>query len=152
LAVSSVLVWAAVLPWTQSEQVRKRRVERLIAEKRFGDALKEMSLHESKDYTPGWGPPPRVLNLLTNDDFLLLLEEMARIETADWVRDAYLDKVTTLLGAGGWGDERLIYRLPDALKQIPDGPGVVERLEERGEAKAANALKGAMRREEKKAP
>lgn len=60
LAVASVAVWGFLLPFTQPEQIRRYRVERLLRSDRVQEALQEMSAHSRDDYPPHWDPPPRI--------------------------------------------------------------------------------------------
>jgi hypothetical protein len=148
LALASVLVWAAVLPWTQAEQIHKWRVEKAVTEKRFPEALAEMSRLNRSDFPPGWDPPPRRFNLeIDHDDFVGLLEEMARCEApgpAEWVREAYLEKTVVFLVSGGSILTPMTLRpLAAALSHIPDGETVVARLEALGRSDVAKVLRDA---------
>jgi hypothetical protein len=143
LAVASVAVWAAILPWTQPAQARRRAVETLFAEWRIPEALAEMSRHEATDYPPGWQPPPRAFHTYNPDDpLVLVLEELGRNEYADWVRDHYLERTPGALRYREFLHEKALVRVANALRRLPGGPPIVEGIE----ANSAEHLRKEIRR------
>jgi hypothetical protein len=130
LALASLIVWLFVLPVTQPPQIRRYQVDRLFAKKRIGEALEEMSRHTREDYPVGWEPPPRVFHHFVHDDTLIrVLEEMAQHEPADWVREAYLDRMPRILQRAQFPHEERFRRIGRALKQIRGGPQRIELLD-----------------------
>lgn len=149
LAVASLAVWPFVLPYTQPAQMRRYEIEKLFRESRVAEALEEMSRHRPGDYPPGWEPPPRQFHLFNRDDNLIVvLEELARADHADWVRDAYLDRMPRMLRHGYFLQEEQFQQIGAALKRIPGGWRVVERMEaEDGEGFASKHLREVMEKE-----
>jgi hypothetical protein len=141
LAFGSVLVWSFILPWTQPEQIRKRRVEKAVAQKRFVDALAELSRHTLADYPSGWDPPPRHLDMLSNPDLLEMLKAILANETAPWVRQHFFEKFADLLGSHGVIREDTLYLVGYWFSDLPEGAEVVAELERHGHAELAKALK-----------
>jgi hypothetical protein len=147
LAVGSVVVWVAILPWTQPEQIRKRRVERAFAEKRFDEALEEMSRWERSDFPPEWEPPPKRFDGFSDDDDLMrVLTIIARTQPAPWVRDTYLDMLADLFKPQYWDIVAgACFRLAQELKRRPEGPAILMMLEKRGHTELAKVLKEAIK-------
>jgi hypothetical protein len=127
LALTSVLIWALILPFTQPAQVLRRGVERSFAAGHVAEALAEMSRHRQADFPPGWEPPPGQVDWGQGEnDLERALEELARGDSADWVREAYLDKTARTLP---WVPDSTLARVAALLRRIPDGASVVPRME-----------------------
>jgi len=83
-----------------------------------------------------------------------VLEVMARRPPAEWVREAYLDRLADSLSNPNSPDEELLWVAP-LLLNIPDGPSVVGRIEERKVSERNSELPQALeraRRQAKPAP
>ena len=128
LALGSVLVWSAALPFTQPEQQLRKRVETQMRSGQIRAGLASMSAHSQRDFPPHWDPPPRVGYGEKSPDLLDVLETLEREPCADWVRDAYFEKLRNYLGEppygyGGFsGDNERIERLLLYLARHPRGP------------------------------
>lgn len=142
LAWGSLAVWVGILPFTQPEQVLKRRVERLFAEGQIAAALAEMSTHSPGGFPPHWDPPPKPSYGLT--PVLNVLEVMAGEPPAPWVRSVYFAKLRIRLGYEFFMDEELI-DAAKVLKRFPDGQTWLEGLpEEEGAVRRLKKLYAAL--------
>jgi hypothetical protein len=98
LAVLSLLVWIPILPWTQPEQVNRRRAEQLYLADQLPEFLAELSAHEPEDYPPHWQPPPTRFLPRRHEGFrpwFAILEALQQYPAAPWVRRQYLERFTT---------------------------------------------------------
>ncbi len=131
LAWGSLAIWTFILPFTQPEQILRRRVEQQLAKGQITAALAEMSAHPPDDFPPHWDPPPKPSFGLA--PVLNVLEVVAGQPPAPWVRSIYLAKLRIRLGSWYLADEELI-RAAKILKRIPEGRAWVEELpqQERG--------------------
>ncbi len=99
LAAASVLVWIAVLPWTQPEQQLRGSVERDLRSSHYRKALTTMSAHRRNEFPPHWDPPhigyprerPRILKIVA----------ALSSEDVKWVRELFIDKLDAALGRHG---------------------------------------------------
>jgi hypothetical protein len=146
LALASVVAWFGVLPFTQPEQQLRCRVERAFREGRIADALAEMSAHPPTDFPPHWEPPPRHTIAWGPPEGLLdILRTLGETESAPWVREVYIRKLTRHFRGGFVNTDReFLHRLAAVLKKLPEGPSVVEGLEREGQGEAAAMLRRAM--------
>lgn len=152
LAVAALAVWPFVLPHAQPPQQRRREVEKLHAQGEFAAAVAAMSRHARSDYPPGWVPPPRRFSLVVGGEkTLALLEELTKEETAPWVRDCYLDRVTEALGHLEYFQDEDLQRLGKVLARIPGGSQAIERglgrWEKRYSAQGAEEMRRLLRGE-----
>jgi hypothetical protein len=94
LAALSIAVWAVALPFTQPEQMARKRVERLFAHGKLEEALAQMSTHGPGDFPPNWNPPPRSVNLIRDIDLVVrLMNALTDQPQALWVRELYVVKL-----------------------------------------------------------
>jgi hypothetical protein len=142
LACGSLAIWTVILPFTQPEQILKRRVEQQFAAGQIAAALAEMSAHSPDDFPPHWDPPPKPSFGLT--PVLEVLEAMAEEPPAPWVQSLYLAKLRLRLGTWYLHDEELIQAVK-ILKRIPESHAWVERLpqEEDGSYRRLKEMYGA---------
>ncbi len=97
LAVSSLLIWLPILPWTQREQQLRFQVESTMSGGRIAEALDIMSAHTQSDFPPLWDPPPRFVRIgsATQRPSSEILDVMDQLQTRDypeWVKDLYVRK------------------------------------------------------------
>jgi len=93
LAIASVMVWLLILPFTQPEQILRRRVEQALREGRIADALAEMSAHERSDFPPHWDPtPPATGKQMFPELPGGIWSEMEKAPLAPWVTDFFREK------------------------------------------------------------
>jgi hypothetical protein len=86
----TVLGWAAVLPFTQREQILVHRVEQAYRTSGPAAALKMMSAQKRSDFPPDWQPPPRQFpGEPPFDEVLNMLEALAQEPHPAWVDDIY---------------------------------------------------------------
>jgi hypothetical protein len=101
LACCSLLVWVVVLPFTQPEQILRRRVETLLSAGYLQEAVAEMSAHEVADFPPHWDPPPYYYGPRGPNErpyqVLEVLDLILQRPSPDWVRDLYVTKFTRFL-------------------------------------------------------
>jgi hypothetical protein len=135
LAGASLAFWAAMLPFTQREQLLRWRVEKDFKEDRIPSALAEMSAHAPEDFPPQWQPPPKLAYREATPSLLDILEEMVRHPPAPWVHTLYVERLDQYLGAllnnFPWDPQRgevleqSLARATDLLYQLPEGPALV---------------------------
>lgn len=99
LAAASLLIWVAVLPFTQPEQQRRWEVERRMQAGDIAAAIEFMSQHEQQDFPPHWDPPPQLgerRGMVQPRVTLPLIDIVATIDqkrdVAPWVREVYVRK------------------------------------------------------------
>ncbi len=93
LAIASIVVWFAFLPFTQVEQMNRRLAETELRAGYIDIALRYMSDRERGEFPPHWDPPPQ---LGYGEETPPLLDLILRVEQADvapWVRDLYREKL-----------------------------------------------------------
>jgi hypothetical protein len=130
LAVASVLVWIAVLPFTQGEQQLRHRVEMQLRSGHVREGLADMSSHSRSDFPPHWDPPPRIGYGEKSPDLLDVLETLELEPADDWVREVYFAKLRSCLGELlhpylGLEDDRRLERLLLFLVRHPSGRDTV---------------------------
>jgi hypothetical protein len=130
-----LFAWAAVLPFTQPEQILARRVERTYRNAGPAAALALMSAHDRADFPPGWQPPPRRFpGDPPTSEVLDTLEALAEQPHADWVCDLYSRRFRDRVRYDeyGWPQELLsqhAVRLAAILTRLPQGPEMARALE-----------------------
>lgn len=97
IAVASIVLLLAILPWTQPEQQLRYSVEHAVETGRYRDAVDILSAHQQTDFPPFWNPPPRVG---FRNERLRILKIIAALRDDDspWVRKVYFDKMNAALG------------------------------------------------------
>ena len=98
IAISSVLFWVPILPFTQSEQRLRHQVELDMKSGRIGDALDSLSAHVQNDFPPQWAPPPHPLDRRSPVDFLDVMEVLVNRDRPAWVAECYVEKFKRYLG------------------------------------------------------
>jgi hypothetical protein len=133
-AITSVLIWFVVLPFTQSEYRRTSNVERAMKEGRIADGLDIMSAHSRGDFPPLWDPPPRIGYGEDQPNVMDIMELISQRDDAEWVRQIYLSKFLLSFETYGPGNYRLkgqgneLVRLAKILSAIPEGPAIAAKL------------------------
>jgi hypothetical protein len=100
LGVVSLAVWLLILPLTQPEQQRRRRVDVLLREGHIEQAIEVMSANEQGDFPPHWDPPPRIGYGETTPELPKVLETLIAVEAKPWVAELYWEKFRDLIGQG----------------------------------------------------
>ncbi len=122
IACASLLFWFFVLPFTQPEQILRRKVERDLHEGRIEKALATMSGHEPADFPPQWEPPPNWGYIGQVPPLFDVLDVMVDNPPAPWVRSAFISKFERVLSREfppfQTEDFRRIAKL---LKRLPEG-------------------------------
>lgn len=124
LATGSVLVWIAVLPFTQPEQQLRRRVEMQLRSGHIREGLAELSSHSRHEFPPHWDPPPRIGYGESKPDIIDVFDVLAKEGAANWVRDVYLEKLKNYLGEPygfAYHGEEKAERIVNFLIRHPDG-------------------------------
>jgi hypothetical protein len=98
LAVTALVVWIPLLPWTQAEQLLRHTVELDLRGGRVVEALAIMSAHAPSDFPPLWDPPPRVGYGESRPPLMDVLEAIADQPPAPWVRQLYVEKLRQYFG------------------------------------------------------
>jgi hypothetical protein len=144
LAGASLAVWAPILPLTQPAQQRRAHVERLFAQGRIPEALAEMSAWERPDYPPGWEPPPTVFRQKApgEGEWIQVLRELSRGNSAPWVCEAYMDKSFIFLTNYYAPHIERWEEVPELVARIPGGKDLPRRLREDGQKEKADWLEG----------
>ncbi len=131
-ACVAVLAFAALLPFTQPEQVRRHEAERLLRTGRVAEAFAVMSAHDAGDYPPHWDPPPRLGYLERTPSIDEITSAMEHQWPAAWVADTYLHKVrqglrreifpwTSLNDWGGFARDPTFYPRLESPTQVERG-------------------------------
>jgi hypothetical protein len=128
LALASVAVWGLVLPFTQPEQVLRRRAERALESGRIAEALREMGRRSLEEYPPGWDPPPRLGHHREEPPLVEVIEALVAEPSAEWVRRSYLEKLRLELDSYNVPKKQ---RLLQALSAMPDGSPLASELRSR---------------------
>jgi hypothetical protein len=125
-AFTSLAVWLFVLPFTQPEQILRRRVEAHFAASKIQDALVLMSAHEKSEFPPYWDPPPRITYPDPRPDMTAVQETAVSLDLKSWVRQIFDKKFAdSLRGRDSWiWDE-----LPAA--EVDRRLSLIEKLESR---------------------
>ncbi|HZU36229.1 MAG TPA: hypothetical protein VFA18_09985 [Gemmataceae bacterium] len=129
----ALLIWVAVLPFTQPEEQLRRRVETLFEQHHVPEALAAMSAHQPVDFPRTWTPPPRYLDVNTGDGIPSLLDAwdaLLQQGSAPWVREVYLKKLKGMLRAEYGLREDYLARLGRILQRMPEGRQLVDELED----------------------
>ena len=129
LAAASVLVWIAVLPWTQPEQQLRGSVERDLREGRYREALTTMSAHQRDEFPPHWNPPPRIGSARERPRILKIVVALS-LNDAPWVRELFIDKLDAALGRHGFPMETLWAEAEASvilacLEGLPEGEAIL---------------------------
>ena len=93
LAAAAILIWIPIFPFTQPQQVNRRRAERDLYAGRIVEAIEFMSQRKRSDFPKYWDPPPRFAYRERVPAIDLVLCESEKSETADWVRDLFRQKL-----------------------------------------------------------
>jgi hypothetical protein len=129
-----VLAWAGVLPFTQPQQQLGRQVEELMAGRRIEEAIGLMSAHSRHDFPPHWEPPLPSRRPPDQAPQLDVLEVLARVSAADWVRAAFIERLDSELRASRWPsapsfpvETGELDRLLTLLESMPEGRAIARR-------------------------
>ncbi|MBT4867512.1 MAG: hypothetical protein HON53_20600 [Planctomycetaceae bacterium] len=134
LSAFSILVWIAILPLTQGEQINRRRVEIDLRAGRIAEAVQYMSQRDRSDFPPHWSPPPRLgygERKPSFVDVLLYLEASG----PQWGQELYRKKLAVQTRAGrryyrSHGirlremDDETLARYVKLLESLPEGPAM----------------------------
>lgn len=128
----AVLVWCAVLPFTQPEQRLRERVESAFRAGEIDAALDILPAHRPDDFPPHWHPPPRPWQSNSSPSFLQVAARAESRAVAPWVRTAYLETLRNVYDDAGWfrfaGSDELI-RLAAILPELRQAPEVLATIQ-----------------------
>ncbi len=127
MASGAIALGLAVLPWTQPEQVLRRKVERQVSQNDWQAATATMSEHELQDFPPHWQPPPERMGRMPEE--ATLLADVLAAAPAPWVRTYYLNRFGRVLlyelpSSDVVGEE--LQPLLDLLEQSPVRAEIIE--------------------------
>ena len=124
MAAVSLIVWIPILPFTQRPLQLRTRVDRLIENKQFEEAVTVMSAAGREAFGPDWSPPPHPDWRGTDIDQLVGLNAaLLEVDAADWLHGAYRGKLKTAVEENRlnewWdradsSDQRVVVELLDA--------------------------------------
>ncbi|MCC7084625.1 MAG: hypothetical protein IT427_06425 [Pirellulales bacterium] len=100
LAIASVIVWFAILPFTQPQQRCRYDVEKLMHAGQIKQAIELMCAHKPGDFPPHWNPPPRVAYSNSTPPLFDVLNALATIDARPWVEDLYFAKLQLVINEG----------------------------------------------------
>ncbi len=135
LAAVSIIIWSAILPFTQPEQRRRFEVERLMRAGQLKDAVEFMFANRIDEFPPHWDPPPDVLYDKPSRPIAELLKLVAD-RPDHWARRVFVDKFQRQFGRyrtrsyernGLWqmtNDDRMTVIL--ALQNMPDRDRILQ--------------------------
>ncbi len=133
VAIVSVVAWVGVVPLTQPEQQRRRAAERELYAGRIASAIELMSAYPRDAFPPHWDPPPRIGYPTQDPPLLDVVDVLGDGRGRDWVRGAYLDKVTRtffeptaryVLPEEQWARARLL------IERLPEGPALLKEYDD----------------------
>jgi hypothetical protein len=134
LAFTSVLIWAAILPFTQPEQQHRREVERAYEAGDLDQALALLSSHSEDDYPPHWQPPgPRAgtfrRTFRPGREWAAVIDRVSADDVAPWVQRRYIDRVRGLPQRLFYSHDRdALPALGRALSRTAEGRALIEEL------------------------
>lgn len=131
LGVASVLVWAPILPLTQTQQRLAGQVERLMRESRVPEAIRLLSAHRPDEFPPAWDPPPRVGYNDEGANLLDVMQHLARGPASTWVRANYIDKFEREYVDNRFPRKDRWAAVEEILAALPEGPEIAVRYRER---------------------
>jgi hypothetical protein len=135
LSTASIFVWTAFLPYTQSEQVNRRRVEADLRKGRIAESIQFMSQRERSDFPPHWDPPPRTAYGETEPSIVEVLLHLDQLDAAPWVQDLFREKLAVQASADPWNyyghairlsdlDDQQLAHYAKILNSLPEGPAM----------------------------
>ncbi len=131
LAGLSIGFWFLLLPYTQPEQILRRKVELLLRDGSINTALNVMSAFRREDFPPHWTPPtiPREEYSPANPaEPVCVMELILERPVAPWVREMCLELFARQLYFPYVTQEESDRR-KSVLKRIPEGPELLAKLE-----------------------
>jgi len=93
LSLAALLIWIAILPATQRQQINRHTVEVSLRHNQIADALAFMSMRKQIDFPPHWDPPPRIGYGEDTPDIWDVMKAANDVNVAAWVRSIYIDKI-----------------------------------------------------------
>jgi hypothetical protein len=125
-----LVMWAFILPFTQPEQQRRHRVERLLQSGQIREALELMSAYEQSDFPPHWDPPPRLAYRESKPDIGEVYDFVALVNVKPWVRKIFAAKLSnSLYGESDYEwwelNEQELDRRITLIESMPDRNDVV---------------------------
>jgi hypothetical protein len=124
VALASILVWVFVLPFTQPEQMLRRRVESAFREGRIADGVATLSAHGPDDFPPQWSPPPNYLRGEPTQWLFDVWKVLLHEEPAPWVRGYYLEQLKHSAMHARWNTVLIAH----VLTELPEGGAVVDEI------------------------
>ena len=89
----SLIMWAPILQWTQTEQRLRWQAERML----FSGSIKELCKltreHTERHFPPHWDPPPRLSYGESRPPLMRTSAAIIANEPADWFWKRYIDKI-----------------------------------------------------------
>jgi len=142
LAGLSIVVWSAILPFTQPLQRLRHEIEQQLIAGQISDALSTMSRHKPTDFPPHWNPPPWLAYADPQPPLMDVMEVLLELDVAPWVREIYDERFKAQLSAHLWShfswhampnEERnqylaILERLPDSSEFIEQHAAALEEL------------------------
>jgi hypothetical protein len=126
LAAAALLVWGAVLPYSQPPQQLKRRVEQALEREDVAAAVRLMTERDRSDFPASWNPPPWPGYGQDEPALSLVLTELIDSDIDGWVRDLYVEKLLQSIGSNPrwtffWGslDDEELRRYLKIFRAIP---------------------------------
>ncbi len=128
LAALSILIWVFFLPFTQPQQQRRHRAEKLLAGGHIAEGLAFVASHPQNAFPPHWDPPPRLAYAERLPPLLDVVEIIHRDGIEGWIRRRYIKKferayleMTRGEATGDWP------RVERLLHDLPEGPSLLDR-------------------------
>jgi len=123
LAVLALLLFVSVLFYTQPAQRRRSHIEALFKEGKVRQALAELSSQTPDAFPPQWQAPP-ACHFREPPALLDVIETVAWVQCAPWVRSVYLERFRRFLSDPYWYwfYDADLERIAALLKRLPEGP------------------------------
>lgn len=92
LGAASLVIWAAIVPFTQPQQYLRFEVEKELTQGDLRRGLAMMSAHQPSDFPLDWNPPPRWSEHGFEPALEDVLTTISNESVAEWVAQRYWSK------------------------------------------------------------
>ena len=93
VGLASLVIWAPILPWTQTEQRLRWKAERMLFSGSIEELCKLTREKSERHFPPHWDPPPRLSYGEKRPALLRTSAAIISYDPADWFWQRYVDKI-----------------------------------------------------------
>jgi hypothetical protein len=120
LALVLLLVGFRILRAGQPEQAKRWHATYLLRSGHVAEGIKYMAATPRGEFPPQWDPPPRTSYGENNPPIDEVLSELSQIETPEWLRDVYAEKLLSSYSGLNGAISAAIDGKPDRLNAVLD--------------------------------